>query len=499
MSETKPLGDYIDGRFLKRRHADGQLISHDPCHRDRGLGEFPLYDEAAAEAVAAARAAFPEWSQSSLDERLAAIRKLRAQLQNRGEDLAQLTAAETGRPLWEARGDVVAMRQQLDSIVRHGLAEIELQGPPPVRTEVSFRPRGVVAVIAPCSQPALLLHLDAVAALAVGCTVVCKPSPSTPAVGQLYAELIHEADLPRGVFNLVQGDDGCGLRLAEDADVDAVLFSGSHQSARSLRDAVAANAERSPLLRLHSSALPGALVLDDANIEQAVSAIIIGACASSGLRCSNTRVVLVEQRIADRLQDQLLATLSRVNIGQSTATDTFLGPLPNESYVETFEADLRHLRSESKSELLYGGRHERLSEEGPYVTPALFGVDAATLPSLLQRELCGPVLLLSAVEDAEQGAKLLAQPHRQLCHAIFTHDPDALTHVRATAPGSALLINQATSRWLGDLPLEPRQPLGGSLAGGSLTARALVQPSVLVESDSAFDPTALPPGIPRPL
>ncbi|MBW2733572.1 MAG: aldehyde dehydrogenase [Deltaproteobacteria bacterium] len=498
MSEIKPLGDYIDGRFVKRRQAHGTLISRDPCHSKQLVGEFPRYDEALPEALSAARAAFGQWSKASLDERIAPIRKLRAQLQNRGEDLAQLTARETGRPLWDAREDVVTMRQQLDVIVRHGLAEIELQGPPPQRTEVSFHPRGVVAVIAPCSQPALLLHLDTIAALTVGCTVVCKPSPLTPALGQLYAELIHEADFPRGVFNLVQGDDECGQHLASDANVDVVLFSGSHQSARALRDAVIADSERWPLLRLHSSALPGALVLDDADLDQATSAIVIGACASNGLRCTNTHIVVAQQRIAARLQDQLLATLSRINTGESMRADTFLGPLPSEDHLKRFEAGLTRLRSQS-DELLLGGRHEQRGDQGHYITPALFRVDAGTLRALSRDEILGPVLLFATVDDADEGAKLLAHAHRQLCHSVFTHDPDVLAQMHLAAPGSVLLINQPTTRWLGDLPLEPHQPLGGSLAHGSLTARSLVEPSVLVENDSAFDATTLPPGIPRPV
>ena len=201
----KALGDYIAGRFVRRKRVDHRLSSIDPGDVTQVIGDFGLSNSACDEAVEAADEALSTWSATPVPDRVATMRRMKAQLRNRRTDMAHLLARETGRPLWDTREEVRLVIEQLDGLLRYGLSELQLHEQPPSGYHVRFQPRGVIAILGPHSQPALLMHLDCIAALLAGCTVVCKPSPLTPAIGQMYAELVEEADFPRGVFNLIQG------------------------------------------------------------------------------------------------------------------------------------------------------------------------------------------------------------------------------------------------------------------------------------------------------
>ena len=183
----------------------------------------------------------------------------------------------------------------------------------------------MVVVLSPHSQPAYLLHADAVAAMAAGCTVVCKPSELTPATGQLYAEIVGEADLPRGVFNLVQGDAATGAALTASPLAQGVLFAGSEANGRRLVEAVAARpGER--VLRTLLSGQAAAIVADDANLDEAAYQIVIGACAGSGQRCTSTRRVIADRRIVDPLAGKLVHLLQHLKVGHSSDAGELHGP-----------------------------------------------------------------------------------------------------------------------------------------------------------------------------
>lgn len=494
--KLKPKGDFIAGRFIKRKHPAGELRSVDPGQLETTLGVFPLHDEAVDEAVAAARAAFAGWS-ASAELREAGLRKLKAQLQNNADRLTELLSLETGRPRWETREEVLALRQEIGIVLRHGLTELGLNHPPPPGCRVEFRPRGVAAILVPSSQPARSMHADVVAALAVGCTVVVKPAPSTPALGQFYAELLAETDLPRGVFNLLLGDDEAGARLASHADVDVVLFGGREASAQQIATALTSGARATPpLFHARTAGRPAALVLDDANLEQAAVEIAVGACLSTGMRQATTRGVIVHRRIAEALRDRLLGLLSGLRVGHSSRADVFLGPLPSGHALDRYLASLARLRDEGARELLVGGRIEERREEGHYVTPALFSCESKEYGALIEEERAGPLLLFTVVEDLDAGLELLQQCPRQLCHAVFSRDPRITDRLDELAL-PLVLLNAPTTSIRSDLPLAT-SGRGGSVTGGILTARALTTPCVTVSRDSAFDSTMLPPGLPRP-
>jgi succinylglutamic semialdehyde dehydrogenase len=497
----KARGDFINGRFVKRRHSAGELRSVDPGDLDQVWGSFPCYAEAVNEACTAARKAAPSWGAgSAAEQRHAALVRIKAQLQNMAAPLAEQLSRETGRPRWDTQQEVRQLRREVDQVLGAGLAELAPERRPRSGCRIDYRARGVVAVLAPSSLPVATIHADVIAALAVGNTVVLKPSPLTPGLGQLYAELLDEADLPRGVFNMVQGDDEVGVKLATHDDVDVLLFSGRRRSAEQIVEDLSA-AAAPPLLLARTAGRNVALVLDDANLDEAATEIAIGACLGTGQHAATTRAVLVQRRVASALTERLQRLLSDLRVGHARQRDVFMGPAASADVQARFYDHGAQLREAAQRQLVRPETSERAdpgddeSPRGHYVRPGLFGIEPTQLAELLAPERCGPLLLIAELDDEEQAPELLAECPRPLVHSVFSRSSASFEALTRALRVPLTLLNAATTDWHGGLPLEPRDALGAPLPIGILTARALTTACVSVTRDSAFDETMLPPGL----
>ena len=486
--KMKPRGDYINGKFVRRRKPERELLSRDPGDHEQKVTAFPTFVAAADEALSAARAAATRWRESSFEARVAALRRLQAQLHNRGDELSATISRETGRPRWETRAEIRAMHAEVEGLLRGGLDGLASRGGGFSGSEVAQLSAGVVVILAAASQPALLMHADTVGAIAAGCAVVCKPAPQTPAVGQLYAELLDEADLPRGVYNLVQGDDRCGARLAG-GDCDVVLLSGARKTATALRQML--TPQPTTRLRALTTAEPAALVLADANLDQAAYQIVIGACLGGGQRCTNTRWVLVERRVGDALLDRLLRLLSNIGVGHSSDGDVFFGPLIDDDAVSDFLAQIGRLREAGARVHLRAGVLDK-GRPGSYVSPSLLELSEATAP--LDLVAPGPNLTVLRVDNVDSAATLVDRITDRQALAVFTRSADKLARIRRGQRCQILVHNAPTTRWPGRQP-GPAMRTGG--LWGASAVRACTNMVVTLSEDGAFDTTMLPPGLPR--
>lgn len=383
---------------------------------------------------------------------------------------------------------------ELDGYIEHCLAELSLCRLPPVESRVEFHPVGVVAVLTPYPQPALLMHLDAVGAMAAGCTVVCKPSELTPGTAQLYADVVHEADLPRGVFNMVQGDASVGNALALDPDVDGVLFAGSVVAGEQLLGALSCSPK---MVRTLVSGNAAAVVLDDAHLVEAAYQIVIAACTSAGQRCTSVHRVVVHRRVADQLTDRLVQLLEQLRVGYATDADTFMGPLIGSAAVERYLSRLKRIGDLGGQELVHGAPLSS-RRRGYYVTPSLHTLSLEAVGPLADpEELLGPLLVVSVFDDLDQGIDAIrasARPCTVL--SVFTRSHRALERVRGGYPAALCLQNLPTTHLPVRLPLQPWSQ-GNGHAVGTLTARSCARLTVVVEREAALDVTMLPPGMPR--
>jgi succinylglutamic semialdehyde dehydrogenase len=303
------------------------LRSIDPAS-DALIWEGPVDDAArCAAAVQRARTAFPGWARTPLEERIAIARRYGAILKERAEEIATLIARETGKLLWDSRGEVAAMIGKVEISIaaqqdRAGFRETAM---PFGRSVLRHRPHGVMAVLGPYNFPGHLPGGHIIPALLAGNVVVFKPSEETPATGALMAQAWADAGLPADVFQVVQGGREAGAGLIE-ADIDGLLFTGSAQTGRFLRHAFVDRPQVVLALELGGN---NPLVVWDGAEDAVASLVVHSAFITSGQRCSCARrLILPEGRQGEALLEAVAAKAAALPMAAwDEPGEAFMGPL----------------------------------------------------------------------------------------------------------------------------------------------------------------------------
>jgi succinylglutamic semialdehyde dehydrogenase len=462
LSPFEARGDLVDGRLALPERADGELVAVDPGDTRESLGAFPFAAESAERAVAAARRAWPAWRDATAETRAAALHRFREALQSEQERLASVIAREVGKPLWEARTEVSAMIAKLDITLSQGLELVadrvyELGAGQVGRWRASSR--GVFGVLGPFNFPGHLMHGHVVPALATGNCVVVKPSEKTPATGQLYAELVQRAGLPRGVANVVQGDAAVGARLAAHPALDGVLFTGSYGAGRRILEATLDQPWK--LVALEMGGKNGALVCADADLDAAANAIAFGACVTAGQRCSATSRVFVERAVAGALLERLAALFRGIAIGHSSDSGAFMGPVITHAARERHAQVSAWAAAEGAETLVAGGPTEG-PRPGHYVRPSLHLLRATSRGSRYQsEEHFVPDAFAVAVDSVEAGLAELDATDFGLVASVFTRS-------RATYERAARVVRVGCLNWNAPtVGASSKLPFGGVKRSGN--------------------------------
>jgi succinylglutamic semialdehyde dehydrogenase len=415
-----PPSDYIDGKFIEI--VGDQFMLRNPAEPDDCVYLFSEDSTHPDLAVEAARRAFPAWSDRPFAERAELLRRYAAATTRHIDRIADRIVREMGKlrseALLEAKllADKVAIT--LDEI---SLARVRGYDVPISASRVGrcrFRPHGVMAVIGPFNFPAHLPNGHFVPALLLGNTVVLKPSEKTPGVAQLLAECVHEAGLPAGVFNVVQGGPSTASRLVAHDDIDGILFTGSWPVGRRILEANLDRPGRIVALELGGS--NPAYVHADADLRQAVIECGRAAFATTGQRCTCTRRIILHRSIADRFLAAFCKLASTLLIGAGFDEDKeplFMGPLATEGAARGFLVAQRRLAAAGGRVLLPAVRMDR---PGWFVTPSVIEVprfDRAT-----DEEIFGPLVRVAIVDDLDEAIAQANATEYGLAASIFTRD-----------------------------------------------------------------------------
>jgi succinylglutamic semialdehyde dehydrogenase len=486
-------GNYIWGSWVKPERVDGTLAGVNPGDRSDDLGRFPFSVSAADDAVGAARLGATAWETVELAERAKAVRRFGDVLGKQHERLAMLLTRETGKPLWEARQEVVASLRAVDLLLEEGLPLFEPRVLHETDARSDARPRGVVAIVAPYPFPLLGPTVQVCAALLAGNAVVLKPSKFTPAVGQAIGEIADRCRLPRGVFNLVQGTGTTvGRSLVAHPDLDALVFAGSWDAAKAIRAATAERPELPALL--HCGGKAAAIVLGG-DLDRAVYEVLVGAFLTAGQRPTSTARVLVIDAVADAFTEAIARRAARLRIGYGFDPDTFCGPLISDAIRARHLRYGRALAQRGHRELVPFAPREVSHRQGFYADPAVVEVDWRSGHPFLNDEPPGPVLLLYRVSSAEEAAALHDRLlFRSITGVFAAPDDPALAGMSAALHTGCLHLNRNTVG--GSLRL-PTVPLGrasnGVPAGIELLRFLSTQRATLAEG-RPFDASQALPG-----
>ena len=315
---------YIDGRW--QDGAGERLVSLDPATGEPVWEGHMAGRADCAAALAAARRAFPHWSATPLDERIAAVKRFATELESRKAEFAEAISRETGKALWETTAEIAAMIGKVAiSIAAHaersGTREAAMDFG---RAILRHRPHGVMAVLGPYNFPGHLPNGHIVPALIAGDTVVFKPSELTPHTGRLMTEAWDAAGLPAGVFNLVQGGRDTGAALIG-GDIDGLLFTGSAAAGAHFRRLFADRPHVILALELGGN---NPLIAWDGDAAAAASIIVQSAFITTGQRCSCARRLIVPAGAhGDAVVEATAALAGRLRIGAwNDREEVFMGP-----------------------------------------------------------------------------------------------------------------------------------------------------------------------------
>jgi aldehyde dehydrogenase (NAD+) len=407
-------GEWVDSP------AGGELVSvapstGAPIARVRAAG--PGDHDAAVDAAARA---FVTWRTVPAPRRGELVRGIAESLRRHKSALGKLVSLETGKILAEGEGEVQEMIDVADFAV--GLSR-QLYGNamhserPDHRMFEQWHPLGPVGVITAFNFPVAVWAWNALLAAVCGDTVVWKPSEEAPITAVAVTRLANDACRAAGhppLFSLAVGGAELGARMASDARLPLVSATGSCRMGRAVGEAVARRMGRS-LLELGGN--NAVIVLDDADLDLAVRAVLFGAVGTAGQRCTSTRRLLVQRGVAAELTQRLVAAYGKVVVGDPLARETLMGPLIHARAVDAMMAALDAARRQG-GEVLCGGT--RLDRPGFFVTPAIVRAQAGM--AIVKEETFAPILYVVQVESLAEAIAVQNDVKQGLSSAIFTRD-----------------------------------------------------------------------------
>jgi aldehyde dehydrogenase (NAD+) len=387
---------YIDGAFVTP-HGTEVMDLINPATREV-IGRVTLGDqEDTRRAIAAAKRVFPAFSRTTKSERIAMLRKLNEVVLAKADILTDATIEEYGAPVsrasWTAQYaaatflDAAKTLEEYEFIRRIGTAEVVM------------RPLGVVGLITPWNNNYGFICSKISTAIAAGCTVVLKPSEISAIQTHLLTECLHEAGLPPGVFNIVNGrGEVVGAELTGHPDIAKISFTGSTAVGKGI---LRAGAETMKRVTLELGGKGPTLILDDADLAKAVPIAVNSGFTNNGQACVAGTRILVPENILPEVLDRIKAVVASVKVGDPRDLDTAIGPLVSEKQYDRVQRYIRVGIEEGAKVLIGGEGHPDGLDQGYYVKPTIF-TDVTNDMRIAREEIFGPVLCVLAYRTEEE-------------------------------------------------------------------------------------------------
>ena len=462
------------------------LDSVDPGRPERLVARATVATGADVEAaVAVAAEAGRGWGERPAAERAATLARAAGALRGRRHELAALCVREVGKPWAEADADVAEAIDFLDYYGRQVVAlerRAELEQLPGERNVMRHRPRGVVAAIAPWNFPLAIATGMTAAALAAGNAALLKPAEQSPGCALALAEALAAAGLPPGVLALLPGAAEAGAALVRHPRVETIAFTGSVAVGLEIAERAARVAPGQRAIKRVVAELGGkncAIVDADADLDDAVPALLASAFGYAGQKCSATSRALVHERIFPALSERLRGALDTLRTGPADDFASDLGPLIEAAARERVEGALRDAAAAGAEVAraagpLAGAGAAGVAEKGGAAAPAgaapaggwfcapALVTGAPDDSAVVREELFGPVLSLEPVRDVEEACDRVEALPYALTGGLFSRDPRTIERVVRRTPVGNLYVNRPTTG-----AKVARQPFGGNRLSGT--------------------------------
>ncbi len=402
------------------------------------FGKVPIGSaEDVDSAVSAAKRAFPEWSNTTIEERSEILNHISAAIKERGEELARLITSEVGTPIDYSRMAMVGTPRVVARSYSKILLDFEWEEE--IRNSLVVKePIGVVGMITPWNFPLHQIIGKVAPAIAAGCTMVLKPSKEAPLNAFVLAEILHEIGLPRGVFNLVSGHGSeIGEAIAGHRDVDMVSFTGSTKAGIRVSELAAASVKR---VTLELGGKSANIVLDDADFPRAASSAIHACFGNSGQECSALTRLLIPENSKDEVIEVISRKIGRYTVGDPMENSNKCGPLVSKRQQDSVSAFISKGKNEGATLVAGGEGMPDGLERGFFVKPTVFS-DVTPEMAIFREEIFGPVLSITTYSSEEEAIELANDSEYGLSGGVWSGDLDRAMDVAKKLRTGQVSIN----------------------------------------------------------
>ncbi|MBY0574133.1 MAG: aldehyde dehydrogenase family protein [Undibacterium sp.] len=449
---------YINGEWLTSSKTRDNINPSDPSEV---IGEYCEADaQDAALAVQAAQVAFPIWSRSTPQQRFDALDFIGTEILARKQELGTLLAREEGKILPEAIGEVARAGYIFKYFAGEALrmaGQLLASVRPHIEVLTSREAVGVVALITPWNFPIAIPAWKCAPALACGNSVVLKPSEFTPGCAWALAEIISRAGLPKGAFNLLMGDGVAGRALVEHSGVNAISFTGSTNTGRTIAQHCAQGiGQTHKKYQLEMGGKNPLIILDDSDLNVALDCAVNGAFFSTGQRCTASSRTIVTEKIYSQFMQAFVASTAALKVGAAIESSSQIGPVVNQAQLEK---NLRYIGigQEESGQLLVGGQRIATLGAGYFFSPAIIE-NHNPQARLNQEEVFGPVSTLIKVKDFEEAISVANATPYGLSAGICTTSLKYATQFRREMQAGMVMVNAPTAG------VDYHVPFGGTKA-----------------------------------
>ena len=440
MSDTKL--NLIAGEWLP---GESEIENRNPSDLSDLVGVFAQASADQLDAtLARAAEAQREWAGYGMERKQAVLNAIGNELMARAEELGTLLSREEGKPLAEGKGEVYRAGQFFTYYAAECLRQLGENADsvrPGIEVDVRREPVGVVAVISPWNFPTATASWKIAPALCYGNAVVWKPANVTPASAVALSEIIAKQDIPKGLFSLVMGSGrAIGQRLVESPAVNAISFTGSVPVGKGIATAAIQNLTKVQMEMGSKNALA---VLDDADLDLAVTVALGGAFGGTGQKCTASSRLVVHEAIHDAFVEKLVAGAQGMKVGHALGEGVQMGPVVSEQQLSENLAYVE-LGQKEGAELACGGQRLNMEHEGYYMSPGVF-VNSRNDMRINREEMFAPLTSVIKVGSYDEALSVVNDTNFGLTSGIVTKSLARATHFRRNARTGVVTVNLPTA------------------------------------------------------